>query len=70
MIIFYKIIEVWCKYPFQQEIDYRYCEFSYSKKTFRKIKGLKLRSDTSIHEKETYLKKELNLKKLTVQKVK
>lgn len=69
MTIYYRIIDVWCKYPFQDTIDYRYCEFSYSKKRFKSIENLKIDSQTSIKEKEDYLKKELNLKNVIVKKI-
>ena len=69
MTIYYRIIDVWCKYPFQDTIDYRYCEFSYSKKRFKGIENLKIDSQTSIKEKEDYLKKELNLKNVIVKKI-
>lgn len=35
MKIYYKVTEVWCEYPFQSEIDYRYCTFPFSKKKFQ-----------------------------------
>jgi len=70
MIIYYRVIEVWCKFPFQGEIDHRYCEFSYSKRKFKKIEGLTFNSDTQLTEKEEYLKKELNLKRVALQKIK
>lgn len=70
MTIYYRVIEVWCKYPFHQEIDYRYCEFSYSKKKFKVIENIRMDSNTSIKEKEDYLKGKLNLKKIIVLKIK
>lgn len=70
MTIYYRVIEVWCKYPWQDTIDYRYCEFSYSKRKFKAIENLRLDSNTSIKDKEDFLKKELNLKKVIVLKVK
>ncbi len=70
MTVYYKVIEVWCDYPFHQEIDYRYCVFSFSKRKFKKIENLQIDSKTSIQEKEDYLKEKLNLKKVTVLKVK
>lgn len=62
MKIYYKVIEVWCKYPFQDTIDYRYCIFSYKKKPFTSI-GITMPSNTSIKEKEDFLKQELKVKK-------
>lgn len=70
MIIYYRVIEVWCEYPFQDIIDHRYCEFSYSKRKFKRIEGLTFDSDTQLIEKEEYLKKELNLKRVALQKIK
>ncbi|OCK53194.1 hypothetical protein BA768_01165 [Chryseobacterium sp. CBo1] len=69
MTIYYRVIEVWCKYPFQDTIDYRYVEFSYTKKKFKSI-DLKMDSNTSIKEKEEFLKDRLGLKKVTVIKIK
>jgi hypothetical protein len=69
MIVFYKVIEVWCDYPFQTEIDYRYCVFSFSKKKFKEVEGLTMKSNTSIKEKEDFLKEKLNIKKINVVKL-
>lgn len=69
MIIYYKVTEVWCKYPFQNEIDYRYCTFSFSKKKFKQITDLIIDSTTSIKEKEEYLKLKLNLNKVNIIKL-
>jgi len=69
MNIYYKVIEVWCNYPFQHEIDYRYCIFSYSKRKFKQINGLRIDSNTSIKDKEEYLQKELKLKSVKVIKL-
>lgn len=69
MNIYYKVIEVWCSYPFQDTIDYRYCIFSFTKKPFRDI-DLKLNSNTTIKEKEDFLKEKLGLKKVSVEKIK
>ena len=68
--IYYKVIEVWCSYPFQNEIDYRYCIFSYSKRKFKKIEDIIMDSTTSIKEKQEYLKMKLNLNNVEVIKVK
>jgi hypothetical protein len=70
MTIYYKTFEVWCDYPFQDMIDYRYCEFSYSKRKFKKIDGLNFDSNTSLEEKINHLKKELNLKNVSLIKIK
>jgi len=69
MKIYYKVIEVWCSFPFQDIIDHRYCIFSFSKKPFRDL-NLKLESSTSIKDKEQFLKERLSLKKVTVEKLK
>ena len=36
--IYWKKIDVWCEYPFNQEIDYRYIEFHSKKRTNYKTK--------------------------------
>jgi hypothetical protein len=69
MEIYYKVVEVWFKYPFQSEIDYRYCVFSFSKKKFKQISDIIMDSTTSIKEKEEYLKLKLDLKKVKVIKL-
>jgi hypothetical protein len=69
MIVYYKVIEVWCDYPFQTEIDYRYCIFSFSKNKFKQITDIVMDSTTSIKEKEDYLKIKLDLKKIKVIKL-
>lgn len=72
MIIYYKVIEVWCKYPFHTEIDYRCCVFSTSKKKFEKnkIPDFKMDSNTTIEEKRVALEKALGKKVLKVEKIK
>ncbi len=70
MIIYYKVIIVWSKYPFQDEVDEKYCEFYTSKVKRKVIEGLRMDSNTSIQEKEAYLKEKLNLKRVTVKKLK
>lgn len=70
MNIYYKVVEVWCSYPWHNEIDYRYVEFSYSKKKFKAIPELKMESDTSIEEKENYIKEQLKIKKVKIIKIK
>ncbi|MBP1165081.1 hypothetical protein JOE44_001965 [Chryseobacterium sp. PvR013] len=69
MKIYYKVIEVWCKYPFQDTIDHRYCIFSFTRKPFKNIE-LKIDSNTSIKDKEEFLKERLGFKKVTVEKIK
>lgn len=69
MIVYYKVVEVWCDYPFQTEIDYRYCIFSFSKKKFKQITDIVMDSTTSIKEKEDYLKIKLDVKKINVIKL-
>lgn len=69
--IFYKVVDIWCKYPFQQEIDYRYVEF-YEKrgKKFFIIHTPFLLSNTTIQEKETFLKENLGFESVKVLKIK
>jgi len=69
MIVYYRVIEVWCKYPFQSEIEERFCLFSFSRKKWKEILGLKIYSNTSIKNKEEYLKEQLNLKSVKVIKI-
>lgn len=69
MIVYYKVFEVWCKYPFQSEIEERFCLFSFSRKKFKEILNLKIDSNTSIKEKEDYLKERLDINKITVIKL-
>jgi len=58
MTVYYRVIEVWCKYPFHQEIDYRYCVFSLfsNYKTFDKnLLDFRMDSQTSIEQKKIAL---------------
>lgn len=69
MTIYYKVIIEWQKYPMNDCIDKNYCLFSYSKKKFIPIEGLEMDSDTSLQEKEEYLKKELKVRKIKIEKI-
>lgn len=69
MTVYYKVIEVWCKYPWQNEIEERYCLFSFSRKKFKEIRPLKIDSNTSIKDKEDYLKEQLSVNKVTIVKL-
>jgi hypothetical protein len=53
--IYYKVTEVWCEYPFQSEVDYRFCMF-FQKKKFKQITDLIMDSTTD-KRKEEYFKK-------------
>lgn len=68
--IYYKVVIEWCKYPFHQEIERKYVEFSYTKKKFRPIEGLEMDSDTSIEEKTAYLRGKLKIHPIKVEKIK
>lgn len=69
MTVYYKVIEEWCKYPFQSEIEERYCLFSFSRKKFKEILNLKIDSNTSVKDKEEYLKEQLNINNVKVIKL-
>lgn len=66
MTIYYRVFDEWCDYPFQDTIEERYCLFSFSRKKFKEILNLKINSNTSIKEKEEYLKEQLNIKTVKV----
>jgi len=69
--IYYKLITVWHKYPWQTEVNYRYVEFyDKVKKKYVKLEGLSIEPTTSIKQKEDYLKQELKLDKVKVIKLK
>lgn len=74
MDIFYKTITVFCKYPFQTEVDYKYVEF-YKKtkrkgsKRYVKIENLVFDSDTTTNEKIEFLKEALDQKEITLTKL-
>lgn len=70
MIIYYKVIIEWQKYPFNDCIDKKYCLFSYSRKKFKAIEGLEIDSNTSIQDKINYLKTELKIRKIQIEKIK
>jgi len=38
MIIYYRTITIWCKWPWKDVVDRKYCEFSTSKRKFEKNK--------------------------------
>ncbi len=75
---FYKVVEIWAKYPFSDEIEERYVEFyelgkkkPSGKRPLLKLNGLRMDSATSIKDKEDYLKTQINpTGKFTIQKIK
>ncbi len=70
MTIYYKVIKTWCKFPFQNLVDTKSVEFYEKiKGTFVQIHSLKIDSNTSIKEKEDYVKRELNLQKVEIKKI-
>jgi hypothetical protein len=69
MTMYYRVIEVWCKYPFSDVIDERYCIFSLSKRKFKAIDNLRIDSNTSIAEKEKYIFEQTGLR-YKIEKVK
>jgi hypothetical protein len=71
MNIYYKKHTVFCKYPFHQEVDYRYVEYSRSKKNFRKAIVFSHYTDEYKTEKERKqkLKQVLNVKKIELIKL-
>lgn len=69
--IYYKIHTIWCRFPFQDVIDEKYVKF------YRKVKNkyimipqLEIESNTSIEEKKEYIRKELNIKRVNIIKIK
>lgn len=71
MIIYYKRITTWHRWPDNDQKDEDYILFSKSQKKFdkNKIHGIKFNPNTSIQEKEDFLKQHLNIKKVTVKKI-
>jgi len=71
MIIYYKTITVWCKWPFQDVVDQRYCIFSTSKKKFDKniIPNFRTESNSSLEEKRKLVESRLNKKVKTLIKL-
>ncbi|AZA82206.1 hypothetical protein C1637_09750 [Chryseobacterium lactis] len=71
MIIYYKRIITYHKYPDNDQKDQDYILFSTSLKKFDKnvIEGVKFNPNTSIEEKENFLKQHLKIKKVTVKKI-
>lgn len=66
MNIYYKRKESFCKYPFHDEIDEKWVEYSFSKNRFEAF----LKSDVSLNMKERkeLVAKHLNKKKITLLK--
>lgn len=50
MIVYYRIVTVYGKYPFNQDIEDRYLEFSLSKRKWKTIEGLNMK--TTVHPEE------------------
>lgn len=71
MIIYYKRITTYHKYPDNDQKDEDYVVFSKSLKKFNKhiIDGITFNPDSSLQEKEKFLKDYLNVKKITVKKI-
>lgn len=64
MNIYYKRFETFCKYPFNQEVDEKWVEYSKgNKRNFNK--NVFAKSDVSLNMKERteFIAKELNIKK-------
>jgi len=71
MEIYYKVHTEWCKYPFNDVVDERYCEFFYKlKKKFIKLHSLKMESNTTIEEKLKYLKENYSEKVTKIIRIK
>jgi hypothetical protein len=68
--VYYRVDIIWCKYPFNHVIDEKIVTFYQKhKKKFIMLTGLRIESNTSIKDKEEYLCKELNIKKVKVIKL-
>ena len=75
MTIYYKTITVLCEYPFNDEVDYRYCEFytktkSKGSKRYQKIDDLVFESATTLKDKIKYLETMLEQKDIELIKLK
>lgn len=61
--IYYKVVKIWHKSPFQNTLDEKKVEFYEEfKGKLVKIESLKIDSNTSIKEKEDYVEKQLGEK--------
>jgi len=70
MTVYYRVITVWCKWPFNDVVDEKYCEFSKSKGHFDKQKlPFRMESNTSIEQKQEFVKEKLNLNSVTIKKL-
>lgn len=71
MIIYYRRFTTYQSYPDNDQKDEDYILFSTSRKKFDKniIEGVKYNPNTSIKEKENFLKEHLKVKKVTVIKI-
>ena len=73
--IYYKVVIIYETFPFKNEVKESYCEF-YEKtkskgiKRFKKIIGLKIDSNTTVQEKENYIKEKLQIEKVEIIKLK
>jgi hypothetical protein len=71
---YYQTVTIFEKYPFQSEVKERFVEFyvktkSKGSKRFQKIEGLRFKSNTSLTEKENYLKANLEKENIKLLKL-
>ena len=71
MIIYYRTITIWCKYPWNDVVDKRYCEFSTSKRKFEKHKiNFTCESNSDLETKRKAIEEYLGKKVKTLTKLK
>jgi len=75
MNVYYKVITVWCDYPFNDVVDYKYIEFytktkSKGSKRYKKIEGTPFEKNTTLVTKMPFLKEKLKQSKITLIKLK
>lgn len=69
--VYWKKVEVWCKYPFQQEIDHRYIEFHSKKRSNYKTKHpFTCSSQVVNQDRRRFVAKELGVKSKTIKLIK
>lgn len=70
MNVYYNKVTVFCKYPFNQEVDYRYVRYSTSKRKFNKKIFMETDVALSIHERKKAVSEKLNIKESSIKLIK
>jgi hypothetical protein len=70
MNIYYNKVTVFCEYPWNQEVDYKYVQYSTSKRKFTKKVFMQTDVTLSMEERKIAVAKKLNIKKSNINLIK